>query len=136
MVFGSNNNFKLSFVENKIKSNSIIVFDYYQKTQDKLGEIINNEIIENELNINLIENNTNIKNKLKQNEKNDNNLNNNKIKMKMKNLKGDAVVLEDTEIDKKWKDFGKNLKKINGFYLLQTIGSIINAKNIFEKTGR
>jgi len=54
-------------------------------------------------------------------------------------IKKNYVMEKDNEIEKfrivqnKWKYFRKTLDKISGIYLLQTIGTIMKAKNILEK---
>ena len=114
----------------------------YNKLKYNLGFNIKDDIFEKkgEYNINIpfsrkygteiINRNTQINNK-------------NQTKVKMKNLKGETVILgEDKDIDdkerlklsqEKWKHFRKGVEKLNGVYLLQTIGSIIKAKLIIEK---
>ena len=139
----SSSNYKLSVItpeEKKIgsKNKSFLVFDHIQKYQKKLGDMINNEILEKNLDEKLVDEKTNIKT----DEKEDDNINNKATKVTMKNLKGEILVLGENnkaEIEKmknaqeKWKNFGKNLEKINGVYLFQTIGSIIRAKNVLKK---
>ena len=141
MVFSSNN-YKLSVISPEdtmsgSKNKSFLVFDHIQKYQKKLGDMINNEILEKNLDEKLVEEKPNIKTDEKEDEKLFK-----ATQVTMKNLKGEIMVLGDNNkadsekmknTQEKWRNFSQYLKKRNGFYLFQTIGSIIRAKNVLKK---
>ena len=131
------NKLKLSMINpNKNKNASIIMFsrNNYDQLRNKLGMMINDEIFENNSDEKYVErkSNDNISFESK-------NFNNKNTIIKMKNLKGETVVLDDENKEKmknakeKWVNFRKGLEKVNGVYLLQTIGSVIKAKNVLQK---
>ena len=112
----------------------------YESIQDNLREMINNEIIEKNEKASCIK----MKQKFEEEGKDEEENINTKTQIIMKNLKGEVVVLEEDKksiiekekfdkAQKNWKNFTKNLQKMNGIYLFQTMASVIKAKNILKK---
>ena len=139
MVITRKNKLKLSMIKSKNNKNTSIIMlnkNNYNQLRNKLGMMINEEICE-----------TNSNEKFVQRKSRDNipeleskNLNSRNTIIKMKNLKGEIVNLDDDDEEEKikiakekWANFRKGLEKINGVYLLQTIGSVIKAKNVIQK---
>ena len=117
------------------KNKSFVVLNKldYQSYQEKLGEMINKQIYEEkkierdyvQINKCLEEYNENENEQEKKNTK--------RTKIKMKDLKGEIVDLkENKNPEKNWEKLSKKLEKLNGVYLLQTIGAVIKAKNILK----
>ena len=131
-------NFK-KITDNDVKKSIIFNKENYHEIKDKLGIMINDDIVENDEDADFIIKKS-ILNDFGPNKNNKEKINIKKSQITIKNLKGDVTIIQENNnrfdsekyklAQKKWRHFREGLEKINGLYLLQTIGSVMKAIHI------